>query len=64
METRRRRQANKSLQTVTEDEDESTEAGDTDIPTLYYTGLSDLRIMAQCELRKIDECSKNDCGMT
>ena len=64
METRRRRQANKSLQTVTEDEDESTEAGDTDIPNLCYTGLCDLRIMAQCELRKIDECNKNDCGMT
>ena len=64
METRRRRQANKSLQTVTEDEDESTEAGDTDISTLCYTGLSDLRIMAQCELRKIDECNKNDCGIT
>ena len=48
----------------TEDEDESTEAGDTDIPTLCYIGLSDLRIVAQCELRKTDECSKNDCGMT
>ena len=64
METRRRRQANKSLQTVTEDEDESTEAGDTDIPNLGYTGLCDLRIMAQCKLRKTEECNKNDCGMT
>ena len=64
METRRRRQANKSLQTVTEDEDESTEAGDPAIPNLCYTGLCDLRIMAQCELRNIDECNKNDCGMT
>ena len=64
METRMLRQTPNSLQTVTEDEDESTEAGDTDIPTLCYTGLSDLRIVAQFELRKTDECNKNDCGMT
>ena len=63
METRMRRQTNNSLQTVTEENEDSTEAGDTDRPTLCYTGLSDLRIVAQCELRKTDESNKNDCGM-
>ena len=64
METRMLRQTPSSLQTVTEEEEESTEAEASSTSNLFYTGLSDLRIMAQCELRKTDECSKNDCGMT
>ena len=64
METRMLRQTPKSLQTVTEDDGESTEVEDTGMPNLFYAGLSDLRIVAQCELRKTDECNKNDCGMT
>ena len=64
METRMLRQTPNSLQTVTEEEEESTEADYTGMPNLFYAGLSDLRIVAQCELRKSDECNKNDCGMT
>ena len=64
MEIRMPRQTQNSLQTVTEEDEELSAAEATCTPNMFYAGLSDLRIVAQCELRKTEFCNKNECGMT